>query len=180
MQQSGGGGEAAALVLATQEFVANGGRRPSCRRRRSAASPGRTGSRGRVGRRGCWRSAPGVIVVTGAAPARRECSSLLALSLVVARPSSLPGAGTVPVRIKRGSERCLSRRIGRALRKAGCPASQCSQAAAALCTATSATSCATLLSMFILGSLLELGNRRSAGGMRQRGQVDQRVSAFCL
>ena len=44
--------EAAALVLATQEFVANGGGRPSCRRRQSAASPGRTGSRGRVGRRG--------------------------------------------------------------------------------------------------------------------------------
>ena len=33
------------------------GRRPSWRRRRSAASPGRTGSRGRAGRRGCWRSA---------------------------------------------------------------------------------------------------------------------------
>jgi hypothetical protein len=50
------GGEAAALVVATREFVANGGRRPSRRRRRSAASPGRTGSRGRVGQRGWWRS----------------------------------------------------------------------------------------------------------------------------
>jgi hypothetical protein len=49
----GGAGEAAALVLATQEFVANCGGRPSDRRRRSAASPGRTGSRGRVGRHGC-------------------------------------------------------------------------------------------------------------------------------
>src|ERR1019366_6056747 len=48
----------AALVLATQEFVANGGGRPSDRRRRSAASPGRTGSRGRGSRRGCWRSKP--------------------------------------------------------------------------------------------------------------------------
>ncbi len=52
----GGAAEAAALVLATQDFVANGGWRPSCRRRRSAASPGRTGSRGRVGRRGWLRS----------------------------------------------------------------------------------------------------------------------------
>jgi hypothetical protein len=56
---SRGHGGAAALVLATQEFVANGGRRPSCRRRRSAGSPGRTGSLGRVGQRGCWRSAAG-------------------------------------------------------------------------------------------------------------------------
>ena len=47
----GGAAEAAALVLATQEFVANGGGRPS-RRRWSAASPGRTGSLGRVGQRG--------------------------------------------------------------------------------------------------------------------------------
>jgi len=46
------GEEAAALVLATQEFVANSGRLPSHRRRRSAASPGRTGSRDRVARRG--------------------------------------------------------------------------------------------------------------------------------
>ena len=38
------------FVLATQEFVANGGGRPS-RRRQSASSPGRMGSRGRVGRR---------------------------------------------------------------------------------------------------------------------------------
>jgi len=52
----GGAGEAAALVLAAQEFVANGGGRSSLRRRRSAASPGRRGSRGHVGRRGCWRS----------------------------------------------------------------------------------------------------------------------------
>jgi hypothetical protein len=51
-----GAREAAALVLATREFVANGGGRPSRRRRRSVASPGRTGSRGRVGRRGWWRS----------------------------------------------------------------------------------------------------------------------------
>jgi hypothetical protein len=52
----GDAGEAAALVLPIQEFVANGGGRPSRRRRGSAASPGRTGSRGRVGRRGWWRS----------------------------------------------------------------------------------------------------------------------------
>jgi len=52
----GDASEAAALVLATQEFVANGGGQPSCRRRRSAASPGRTGSRGGAGRRGWWRS----------------------------------------------------------------------------------------------------------------------------
>src|SRR5664279_1190727 len=57
-----GAGAAAALVLATQEFVANGRGRPSDRRRRSAAWPGRTGSRGRVGRRGCWRSKRAVIV----------------------------------------------------------------------------------------------------------------------
>jgi len=36
--------------------VASGGGRPSHRRRRSAASPGRTGSLGRVGQCGCWRS----------------------------------------------------------------------------------------------------------------------------
>jgi hypothetical protein len=47
----GGAAEAAALVLATQEFVTNGGGRAS-RRRWSAASPGRTGSLGRVGQRG--------------------------------------------------------------------------------------------------------------------------------
>jgi hypothetical protein len=64
LQQSGRAGEAAALVLATQEFVANGGRRPSCRHRRSAAFPGRTDSRCRVGRRGSnhwwsqWVGAP--------------------------------------------------------------------------------------------------------------------------
>jgi hypothetical protein len=52
----GDAGEAAAVVLATQEFVANGVGRRSDRRHRSAASPGRTGSRGRVGRRRSWRS----------------------------------------------------------------------------------------------------------------------------
>jgi hypothetical protein len=52
-------GAAAALVLATQAFVANGGRRPSGRRPQSAASPGRTGSRGSDGRRDCWRSKTG-------------------------------------------------------------------------------------------------------------------------
>jgi hypothetical protein len=49
-------GEAAALVLAIQEFVASGGGRPSLRRGRSAASPGRTGSRGGAGRRSGSRS----------------------------------------------------------------------------------------------------------------------------
>jgi hypothetical protein len=46
------------LLCLLQEFVANGGGRPSGRRRRSAASPGRTGSRGCAGRRGWWRSKP--------------------------------------------------------------------------------------------------------------------------
>ena len=52
LSSPGGAGEAAAPVLAIQAFVANGGRRPPARHRRSAASPGRTGSGGRVGRRG--------------------------------------------------------------------------------------------------------------------------------
>jgi hypothetical protein len=56
------GGEAAALVLAIQESVANGGGRPSGRRRRSAASQARTGSRGRVCRRGWWPSNAGEII----------------------------------------------------------------------------------------------------------------------
>ena len=51
-----GAREAAPHVLATQEFVANGGGRPSGRHRQSAASPGRTGCRGRVGQRGWWCS----------------------------------------------------------------------------------------------------------------------------
>ena len=51
-----GAGEAAARVLATRESVANGGGWPRGRRRHGAASPGRTGSRGRVGRLGWWRS----------------------------------------------------------------------------------------------------------------------------
>jgi hypothetical protein len=54
----GDSGEAAALVLAIQEFVVSGGGGRG-RRRQSAASPGRTGSRGRVGQRGCWRSGAG-------------------------------------------------------------------------------------------------------------------------
>ena len=56
-----GAREAAALVLAAHEFVANGGRRPSRRPRQSAASPGGTGSRGRVGGRGSLRSEPAVV-----------------------------------------------------------------------------------------------------------------------
>jgi hypothetical protein len=56
----GGAGEAAALVFAIEESVANGGRRRSRRHRRNAASPGRAGSLGRVGQRGCWRSDPAV------------------------------------------------------------------------------------------------------------------------
>ena len=52
-------------MLAIQEFVASGGGWPSGRRREGAVSPGRTGSRGRVGRRGWWRS-----VATASGPVR--------------------------------------------------------------------------------------------------------------
>jgi len=62
-------------VLPTQEFVANGGGRPSGRRGQSAASPARTGSRGRVGRRGSWRSiaefAEPSVTPQGASPSGR-------------------------------------------------------------------------------------------------------------
>jgi hypothetical protein len=37
--------------------------------RQAAASPGRTGSRGRVGRRGCWRSVAGAVPAVGETPA---------------------------------------------------------------------------------------------------------------
>ena len=47
----GDAGETAALVVAIQELVANGGGGQKVRRRQSAGSPGRAGSRGRVGRR---------------------------------------------------------------------------------------------------------------------------------
>ena len=50
--------------------MANGGRRPPGQRRESAASPGRTGSRGRVGRRGWWRSF-GELLNPSAGPPRR-------------------------------------------------------------------------------------------------------------
>src|SRR2546423_3006550 len=66
-------------MLATREFVANGGGRPLGRRRQSAASPGRTGSRGRVGRRGWWRSEPAASAAltwsatTAGISARRSC-----------------------------------------------------------------------------------------------------------
>ena len=49
-------GEAAALVLATQEFVANAGGRPLRPATLECSIAGRTGSLGRVGQRGCWRS----------------------------------------------------------------------------------------------------------------------------
>ncbi len=52
----GGDGEAAALVLATQEFVANTGGRPLRPAALECCIAGRTGSLGRVGQRGCWRS----------------------------------------------------------------------------------------------------------------------------
>ncbi len=52
----GGDGEAVALVLATQEFVANTGGRPLRPAALECCLAGRTGSLGRVGQRGCWRS----------------------------------------------------------------------------------------------------------------------------
>jgi hypothetical protein len=64
----GGPGKVAALVLAIQELVANGGGRPSRRRRRSAASPGRTGSGGCVGRHGWWRCDPAVSAASNGLP----------------------------------------------------------------------------------------------------------------
>ena len=67
IQQSTDASEADAPVLASQEFVANGGGRPWSARN-GAASPGRTGSRGRIGRRGWGHS-------TGAAPSRTRWSS---------------------------------------------------------------------------------------------------------
>ena len=79
-QQSTDASEAAALVLATQGFVADGGGRRSDRRRRSAASPGRTGSLGRLGRRGCWRSGAQVI------NRLRTTSRMLGAAAVGARP----------------------------------------------------------------------------------------------
>jgi hypothetical protein len=48
------------LLLRSSWLTVEGDRQG--RRRQSAASPGRTGSRGRVGRRGWWRSDPAVLV----------------------------------------------------------------------------------------------------------------------
>ena len=72
--------------------MANGGGRPSDRRRRTAASPGRRGSCGRVGRRGWWRS-----VAAASGPVRRTpvflgCNPPIRL-LLVGQTSYLWSAG---------------------------------------------------------------------------------------
>jgi hypothetical protein len=54
------------LLLRSSWLTVDGGRG---RRRQSAASPGRTGSRRCVGRRGCWRSKPAVRGTASAATA---------------------------------------------------------------------------------------------------------------
>jgi hypothetical protein len=54
----GGAGAAAALAFATQEFVAKRWRAAVTSAPPECSSPGRTGSLGRVGQRGCWRSRP--------------------------------------------------------------------------------------------------------------------------
>ena len=72
--------------------MANGGGRPSDRRHRTAASPGRRGSCGRVGRRGWWRS-----VAAASGPVRRTpvflgCNPPIRL-LLVGQTSYLWSAG---------------------------------------------------------------------------------------
>jgi hypothetical protein len=57
------------LLFRSSWLTVEGGRG---RRRHSAASPGRTGSRGRVGRRGWWRSTAGVSSDLPRAAASRE------------------------------------------------------------------------------------------------------------
>ena len=110
----GDAGEAAALVLATEEFVASDGRRTSCRRRQSAASPGRTGSRGRVGPRGCRRSAAGVSPEAEPAAASREEAAALA-SACAPKPRGLSRIGPVRPLPLASVVRSASLRRGRVL-----------------------------------------------------------------
>jgi hypothetical protein len=88
----GDASEAAPLVRSIQEFVASGGGRPSGRRRRSAVSPGRTGSRGRVGGRGWWRSVAAASGPVRCTPVFLGCKPPIRL-LLVGQTSYLWSAG---------------------------------------------------------------------------------------
>ena len=90
----------------SQEFMANGGGRPSRRRLRSAASPGRTGSRGRVGGRGWWRSEGAVCAA---------CSGALAI-----RVSGCRGPVQGRFRVGWGRPSCSPAGAGESPNHAGC------------------------------------------------------------
>ena len=65
---------------------------PSDRRRRSDASPGRTGSRSRVGWRGCWRST-GAVSRAALGPIEAAANSPMELSSATCEPSLVPASG---------------------------------------------------------------------------------------
>jgi hypothetical protein len=138
----GEAGEAAALVLATQEFVASRVGRRSGRRRQSAASPGRTGSRGGVRRRGWWRplqnSSSGrslrvrllllgdngrrpnslLLLAEGPSSTRQLAPDPLAVG-ACKHPMFLVGSGHWPVRLLGRSSPCEASAQGQPNRSAG-------------------------------------------------------------
>jgi hypothetical protein len=120
-RQRAWGGEAAALVLATQEFVANGGGRPPGRRRQSAASPGRTRSRGAP--RSCFYSRSDA----AARPAFEPTPALKFGLAAGCRNPTTPASESVLGASLRGlGRRCSFRGIARVrLRAAGQPPGCC-------------------------------------------------------
>src|ERR1700680_891678 len=103
-------------LLLRSSWLTDGGGRPPGRRRRSAVSPGRTGSRGRAGRCGCWRSEP---VVSPRAP---RASAMPGKAIVSARSRQLLtrwGSDALPGAWATGYARTMSLavRAGKAMDK---------------------------------------------------------------